>query len=359
LQVADKMRAMLLDTSEDTIEAVGKVQELLIGVTTKASTAHTHYAKQVVDSIMDEMQAVARGEASIGLTTGFTDIDNISRLHGGKLWVVGGNTGMGKSVVMINVILRLLVDDVPVLVFSSEMNEREYTRRLMVCLMAQYQPDGRTITTQMLQNPQGMTKAELDYVGRAATKVAQLPLVISDIPNPSPSEVEAAIVKHQRQDGVQAVFVDGIYRMDTDYTIQDRREQVSHIVRKLKNMALRWGVPIVASHQANREAPKRQDKRPRLEDMADSSVVEQEADIIAFAYRDAYYYDDTDNTVMELVVRKNRDGDVGIVKFGYNAPGLRITHYVPPNKTSVELTRDNAIVGDNHMTRDGRNLADL
>lgn len=221
-----------------------------------------------------------------GIGSGYTAIDNI--LHGlmpGDLIVIAGRPSMGKTALAMN-IAEHTASDKHVAVFSLEMTRRKLAARAL--------------------------KYHESMVGRdsAVDHLAKLKMHIDDSPSVTLGHMRTRLGRLKRRHGLALVVVD--YLQLITAKAEKREQEISIISRGLKALAKDFGVPMIAVAQLNRGAEARTDHRPMLSDLRDSGQIEQDADVIAFVYRDEYYKPDSDwKGIAEVIVRKNRDGATG------------------------------------------------
>jgi replicative DNA helicase len=254
-------------------------------------------AFMAIDMARDGAEAVEMGRAALdaaewadnpikGLPTGFRSVDDIfGGLMPGDLIIVAGRPSMGKTALAMN-IAEEIATETPVAVFSMEMTRRKVA--------------GRSL------------KYHESMVGRDAAMdhLSSLKLYIDDSPALSIGYMRLRMRRIQRKHGLGLVVVDYLQLMQAK--AENRTQEVSAISRGLKALAKEFNVPVIAVAQLNRGAEARADNRPVLSDLRESGQIEQDADIIAFVYRDEYYKPETEwRGIAEVIVRKNRDGAIG------------------------------------------------
>jgi replicative DNA helicase len=157
-----------------------------------------------------------------------------------------------------------------------------------------------------------MSDEDWDKIAEAADVLGQMPIYLDDGAGVTVPQMKA---KLRRMRNLGLVVIDYIQLMQSPNKHSSRVNEVSEITRQLKLMAKELNVPIIALSQLSRSSEKRDNKRPMLSDLRESGSIEQDADIIMFLYRDAYYEESTeDKTVAECIVAKNRHGQTDTVK---------------------------------------------
>jgi replicative DNA helicase len=196
----------------------------------------------------------------------------------------------------------------PVLVFSLEMSTQEVTSRL---LCAEARVDSRRVRTgQLTDDDWKKLSRAVGNLGQAGDRV-----FIDDNPAVTVTEIRAKARRLTAEHGrFGLIVVDYLQLMSGSRRHENRNHEVAEISRGLKVLARELDVPVIALSQLNRGVESRNDKRPTLADLRDSGSVEQDADVVAFIYRDALYdREKADDGSTELIVAKHRNGPVGVV----------------------------------------------
>jgi len=243
-----------------------------------------------------------------GLSTGYSDLDKkLNGLKPGKMYIVAGRPSMGKSVIGQNICEHVAVElGKPAAFFSMEMPTQDVTGRV-VCSIGRV--DNKETRSGKVQED------SFPRITNAARRLQDSPLYIDDAASLSPNELRAKCRKLKRTKDIQLVVVDYLQLMRAPGYKNDRVHEIEEISRQLKAMAKELHIPVVVISQLNRSVDGRQDKRPIMSDLRESGAIEQDADVIAFIYRqDQYENDESKHTsVAELIVRKNRDGETGTI----------------------------------------------
>lgn len=261
-------------------------------------------------------------QAITGVPTGFQRFDAMTAgLQPGDLVIIAGRPSMGKTSLVMNAAQNAAVAfTIPVLVFSLEMSKESLGERL---LCAQARVDSTKLRGGFLETRDWV------MITKAASEIADAPMFIDDSGSPSLLEIRA---KSRRWRSDKKLFADpnqlGLIVVDYLQLIQgrpsrddNRVREVSEISRGLKALAKELRVPVVALSQLNRSLESRADKRPMLSDLRESGAIEQDADVIAFIYRDEVYSKDEcreeDKGVAEVIIGKQRNGPTGTVRLAW------------------------------------------
>ena len=230
--------------------------------------------------------------------------------------------GMGKTSFALNIATNIAGSQkLPVAIFSLEMSNEQLTERILSSHAGISSNALRTGDIQI---------AEWDTITNAIGQIADFPIYLDDTPNITVSDMKAKIRRlnqNPETPDVGVVIIDYIQLMSTGRRSENRVQEISEITRNLKIMAKELDVPIIALSQLSRSAEKGsgRDSRPQLSDLRDSGSIEQDADVVLFLYRDAYYNksEDADQTLAECIIAKNRHGESGTIPLSWDGAHTR------------------------------------
>jgi replicative DNA helicase len=271
----------------------------------------------VKDVVKDSFKAIEqlyeRKELLTGVATGYRELDRITcGLQRSDLIIVAGRPSMGKTAFALNIVEHAAIEGgVICAVFSLEMSKEQLVQR-MLCSRAE-------VDASKLR---GGFLAESDWprLTRAAGLLSEAPIFIDDAPALNVLEVRAKARRLQREHGLGLIVVDYLQLMRGIGRIESREREISEISRSLKELAKELAVPVVALSQLNRSVESRQDKRPQLSDLRESGAIEQDADVIAFIYRDEMYNRESpDAGKAEVIIGKQRNGPTGHVMLAFRS----------------------------------------
>jgi replicative DNA helicase len=261
------------------------------------------------------------GKSEYIYQTGLAEVDRLALIARGRLIVIGGRPGMGKTALAVDLIRRMANRGRASIYFSYEMSGEELMLRMISA------ETGLPYT--FMSRKDGLTgNTWKDKIIAASGVLAKLPIQISD--ESATIDALAATVRRQHQKGkVDVVFVDYLQLVPVDSAQsknKNKPEVIGMISRVLKVLANELQIAVVLLSQLSRETDKRADKRPTLADLSWSDEVVQNADVVVFPFRPNYYDDAQDSRLVELIVGKNRSGgvvgsvdlhaDLGTNKFG-------------------------------------------
>ena len=260
--------------------------------------------------VFDRLTELSQSDSLIpGLSTGLPDVDTvISGLNKSDLILLAARPGMGKTSMALNILLEVgKYSGKSVVFFSLEMSREQLMNRLFA---SEGGIDSRRLLTGELSTEDWGKVADLSPLFGAA------PLYMDDTAGITVAEMKA---KLRRVRNLGLVVIDYLQLMSTGRRSDNRVQEVSEITRSLKIMAKELNVPVITLSQLSRGPESRSDHRPMLSDLRESGSIEQDADIVLFLYREAYYEKDRDDqSEAECIVAKNRHGETGSINLRWD-----------------------------------------
>jgi replicative DNA helicase len=298
---------------EDVTEVLDRAESLVFEVANRRQTTSLRGIHSVLQESLDQLEALfERDGRTTGVPTGFFDLDEL--LLGwqpSNLIVVAARPGQGKTAFALGTATHAAVElGRPVVFFSLEMGYLELTQRI---LSAEAGVNSRALRTGRI--PEG----DWSRLSAAVGRLAEAPLFIDDNPHLTVMDMRAKCRRLKATHGDLAlVVVDYLQLMSTARRGENRQVEVAELSRGLKVLARDLDVPVLALSQLNRSLEYRADKRPMLADLRESGALEQDADVVAFIYRDdAYHPDSTDKGTAELIIAKHRNGPTGKIRLAF------------------------------------------
>lgn len=277
------------------------VQENLI------STQTMQDIKSAMDDYDREFEKLKNSTGITGIPSGFIDLDNLTAgFQDEDLIILGARPSMGKTALMLQIAeYASLKKQESTAIFSIEMPKRQLIKRMIAS-------HGK-INLQKI-NRGILSESEERRFNSSRQELRKANLIIDDEPNLTVTDIRAKCRKIKREKGLRFVLIDYLGLIRPELNNQSRYEQVSDISRQLKNLARELRVPVIALSQLNRGVESRPDKRPLMADIRESGNIEQDADIVAFLYRDEYYKQTEENRFKaELIIAKHRNGATGTI----------------------------------------------
>ena len=328
-QLMNAAKTILEQTGEETDadllleSAEQKIYEIRSG---RDSTALTPISSVIIDTYA-HLQEISgpNKDKYLGIPTGFNYLDTmLTGLGRSDLIILAARPGMGKTSFALNIATNVAKkQNVPVAVFSLEMTKDQLVSRI---LSSEAAIDSQAFRTG------GLSTADWEDLARASEVLAKTHIYLDDTSNITIPEMKAKIRRINQDPArpdIGLLIIDYLQLMSTGKRTENRVQEISEITRNLKIMAKELNVPVIALSQLSRSAEKnRTDHRPVLSDLRDSGSIEQDADVVLFLYRDAYYDngEETDATTAECIVAKNRHGEVGKVDLGWDGAHTRFTN---------------------------------
>ena len=266
-----------------------------------------------------EERSKNNGEVT-GIATGYIGLDRMtSGLHADELIILAARPSVGKTAFVLNIAKNVAVNlNETVAIFSLEMGAESLVERI-ICSHA-------SINAGHLKTGK-LTDEEYTQYFVATGVLAEAPIYIDDTPGIRVSEIRAKCRRlKQERNNLGLVVIDYLQLIEGNGK-ESRQQEVSEISRNLKKLAKELKVPVIALSQLSRGVEQRQDKRPIMSDIRESGSIEQDADIVAFLYRDDYYRQEPDengqvpevepNSTIEVIIEKNRSGPGGTVELNF------------------------------------------
>ena len=258
-----------------------------------------------------------------GISSGFSRFDNItSGFHGSDLLILAARPAMGKTAFALNLALNAGKEKKNVLVFSLEMPVQQLYQRLLSIESG--------ISQNKLKNAY-LEEQDWEKLTIATGILSNSNIFVADLPHTNVLEIRSYARKMKSQNQLDLIIIDylqlinGSGRGGSEF---NRQQEISDISRALKGLARELDVPVIALSQLSRAVESRVDKRPMLSDLRESGAIEQDADIVAFLYREEYYIPETENKgITELIIGKHRNGATGTVKLNFLSEFTKFTNY--------------------------------
>ncbi len=266
---------------------------------------------QLIEKLYDRKSHVT------GVPTGFRKFDEMTAgLQPSELVVVAGRPSMGKTSFCLNIAEHAAThEQILVAIFSLEMSKEQLVQR-MLCSVAKV--DSHKLRTGYLSD------ADWPKLTTGAGRLSEAPIFIDDTPGISLLEMRAKARRLKAEHGLGLVIIDYLQLISGRGRVESRQQEISEISRSLKAMAKELDVPVVALSQLSRAVESRQPPRPQLSDLRESGAIEQDADVVAFLYRPAFYrarreeeLDEPEDNTTEVIIGKQRNGPTGTVHLAF------------------------------------------
>jgi len=297
----------------DAPDLVDRAEQIVFELSqSRVSTEFSHIEALLKESFERITQLYEAGEEITGVPSGFREIDRLtSGFQPGNLIIVAARPSMGKSALGLCMAANIAIRyQLPVALFTLEMSKAEVTQRLM-CSEAK-------VESQRLRSGK-LAPDDWPRLTAACDKLAKAPIYVDDTGSITMMEIRSKARRlKSKEPTLGLIVVDYLQLMTSGSNVESRVQEVSQISRNLKVLARDLDVPILAMSQLSRAVEQRHDKRPILSDLRESGSIEQDADLVAFIYRDEYYNEDSpDQGLAEVILSKHRNGPTGSEKLSF------------------------------------------
>ncbi len=295
-------------------ETLDDAERKILGVVKNRKSGEFKPIQEALTNAQLNLEKLSESGGEItGIPSGFYDLDKVTTgFHENELIILAARPGMGKTAIVLNIVVNVaLATKKNVAVFNLEMNAEQLAMRM---ISSAGQIDGYKIRTGKLEH------SDWKRVNEAISQLAETNIKIDDTPGITIGEIRAKCRRlAATEKGLSLIVIDYLQLVSTTSKYAGNRQQeVAEISRALKTLALELKVPIIACAQLSRAVEGREDKRPLMSDLRESGSIEQDADIVAFLYRDDYYNKearmDDNNSVVEFIIGKNRNGQTKTVE---------------------------------------------
>lgn len=301
-------------TREDEVaELLGEAEKQIMEVASRKNSSDFKHIKGVLVETYDHVEQLQNRQGDItGIPTGFRDLDKLTAgFQRGDLIIVAARPSVGKTAFALNVAQAVgTKTDENVAIFSLEMGAEQLVMRM---LCAEGNIDAQVLRTGAL------TTEDWGKLTLAMGALSRAGIYIDDAAGIRINDIRAKCRRLKQEHGLGMILIDYLQLIQGPGKAgQNRQQEVSDISRSLKGLARELEVPVIALSQLSRGVEQRQDKRPMMSDLRESGSIEQDADIVAFLYREDYYDKETeDANTIEIIVAKQRNGPTDTVKLAF------------------------------------------
>ncbi len=326
--VAQKgLRRRLISASSDIVnlgyDEARSFQELIEEAESRLFEVSQRHVKQdlvslesILSESFDRLDELHRDKKTIrGIPTGYRDLDRVlAGLQRSDLFILAARPSMGKTAFVLNLARNIATKaNEPTLIFSLEMGKEQLVDRL---LSMESGVDSMNIRTGNLSDE------DFEKIGQAMGTLGESPMFIDDTPGITVAELRTKARREKHKHGLGVIIVDYLQLMSggSRFASSDNRvQEISEISRGLKGVAREMNVPVIALSQLSRSVESRSPQIPQLSDLRESGSIEQDADVVAFIYREEYYNPETDRAhIMDIFIKKHRNGPTGQVELYFD-----------------------------------------
>ncbi len=303
---------------EDMSSFVSESEKRILNITRDRNAGEFRSVSNIVRDVNKRLEMLQESQSGVlGVATRFKELDRLtSGLQKGDLIILAARPSMGKTAFALNIAHNAAKDSKEsVAIFSLEMPAEQLVNRIISSMGG---IDGMQLRTGEIMKTDPMRYAA------AAEMVSQCNLYIDDTPGIRMSDLVAKCRRLNTEHPLKLVIIDYLQLIiGSNHSAEGRQQEVAEISRQLKSLARELNVPVIALSQLSRLVERREDKRPMLSDLRDSGSIEQDADIVAFLYRDDYYKSNKegsksdDTGIIEVNLAKHRNGSTGKVELAF------------------------------------------
>lgn len=317
IQTATEIVSKGFEQDEDVETILDDAERRILEVSEKRNRSGFLAISDVLSDSISQIEKLAQdGDTITGLPTGYHALDKMTAgLQPEELIILAARPAVGKTAFALNIAQNVgTKTDKSVAIFSLEMGAESLVNRM---LCSEGLVDASHLKTGQL------TDEEWDNIIVAMGSLSRANIFIDDTPGIKISEIRAKCRKLAQEQGNLGLILIDYLQLIEGSGKENRQQEVSDISRQLKKISKELKVPVIALSQLSRGVEQRQDKRPVLSDIRESGSIEQDADIVAFLYRDDYYQRESDedaderpdnNNIIEVIIEKNRSGARGTVE---------------------------------------------
>ena len=314
IQTAEEIAQEGYNHDESVNEILDNSEKKILGIVKNRKSSEFRTIKDILAKTQSDLERLSENKGEItGLATGWYDFDRLTTgLHPNEFIIIAARPAMGKTAFALNLATHVaMTQDKSVALFNLEMSAEQLAQRILSSLG---QIDGFKLRTGNLINQ------DWKRINEAVSQLANTNLVMDDTPGITIGEIRAKCRRiASSEKGLALIVIDYLQLISGGKNYgANRQQEVSDISRSLKTLAMELGVPVIALSQLSRGVEAREDKRPLMSDLRESGSIEQDADIVAFLYRDDYYNKEArteDNTsISELIIGKHRNGPTATIE---------------------------------------------
>ena len=315
IQTAEEIAQEGYNNDESINDILDNSEKKILNIVKRRSANEFRTIKEVLEKTQSDLEKLSKNKGQInGLETGWYDLDRLTTgLHPNELIIIAARPAMGKTAFALNLATHVaMTQEKTVALFTLEMPAEQVASRI---ISAQGQIDGFKLRTGNLLNQ------DWKRINEASSRLATTNLVIDDTAaGMSIGEIRAKCRRMASSEkGLALVVIDYLQLISGGKNYgANRQQEVSDISRSLKILAMELEIPVIALSQLSRSVEARDDKRPMMSDLRESGSIEQDADIVAFLYRDDYYNKEArtedNNSISELIIGKHRNGPTATIE---------------------------------------------
>ncbi|MDO4940190.1 MAG: replicative DNA helicase [Erysipelotrichaceae bacterium] len=314
IKVGEEISTDALNSETNVDDMLQTAEDKILNVTRSRTDSDFVSGNELFEQTLKHVEQIQESGQSTGVRSLFNDLDRYTNgFQKGDLIILAARPSMGKTALALNLAVNSAsVSQGAIAIFSLEMPAEQVAIRILSCKSK--------VEIQKIRTGQ-LNDADWSKLNEASQELRKQKFYIDDTPGIKVSDMFAKARKLSQDHGLSLIVVDYIQLISANSKSESRQQEVSEISRKLKAMARELNVPLIALSQLSRSVESRQDKHPMLSDLRESGALEQDADIVMFLYRDAYYNREANDSQVredvDLSLAKHRNGPTGNIKLAF------------------------------------------
>ncbi|AXY26667.1 replicative DNA helicase [Suicoccus acidiformans] len=313
ISASQTISQLAYEESDEVLNIIDQSEKLILSIGDDSQSTRPRAMRELIGEAFERIVELSeRKQDIVGLPSGYIELDKLTTgFRPDQLIIIAARPAVGKTAFALNIAQNVATKSkIPVVVFSLEMGSVDLVNR-MICA------EGNINATNLRTGQ--LTQDEWESLMVATDVLKDAPIFIDDTAGIKVSEIRAKCRRLKQENPDLGLIVIDYLQLIEGTGKENRQQEVSEISRQLKKLAKELGVPVIALSQLSRGLEHRQNKRPMLSDIRESGSIEQDADIVAFLYREDYhqkeddeeqnaYQDDMPDNTVEVILAKNRSG---------------------------------------------------
>ncbi len=316
IKISGNIAELGYDEGRNLHELIEEAESRLFDVSQRHIKQDIISLETILTESFDRLDELHKDKGKIrGVPTGYKDMDQVlAGLQRSDLFVLAARPSMGKTALALNIAHNVALQaELPVLIFSLEMSKEQLVDRM---LAMESGVDAWALRTGNL------TDSDFEKIGQAMGSLSEAKIYIDDTPSITVSDLRTKARREAHKQPLGLIIVDYLQLMSGGSRFSgegNRVQEISEISRGLKGIARELNVPLMALSQLSRSVESRSPQIPQLADLRESGSIEQDADVVAFIYREEYYNPDTDRkNITDIFIKKHRNGPIGNIELYFD-----------------------------------------
>jgi len=312
IQTATDIVTQTFAREDEVEEVLDEAERSILSVSSRKNAQAFKAIKDVLIEVYDNIETLHHAKNDVtGIPSGYRDLDRMtSGFQKNDLIIIAARPSMGKTAFALNIAQNVATStNENVAIFSLEMGAEQLVQRMLAA-------EGN-INSQRLRTGK-LTDEDWTKLTMAMGSLSHAGIYIDDSPGIRVADIRSKCRRLKQEHGLGMIIIDYLQLIQgSERSRENRQQEVSEISRSLKGLARELQVPLIALSQLSRGVEQRQDKRPMMSDLRESGSIEQDADIVGFLYRDDYYDSEAENSNIEIIIAKQRNGPTGVVELAF------------------------------------------